>query len=414
MNDFFSKNNPIQNCVTNWIKNSNLKNIFVKVVFVKILVVIFALASIIACDKMSDDGKSGSNESKPKAVYKKPRGNKHRVVWDRIRSNFDIQTPHKHTEERQRIQKFVHEFQANEERLARITTKASPYLHYIIEEIEKRNLPGELALLPVIESAFEPQATSRKGAAGLWQFMPPTGRQFGLTQDKWYDGRRDIRASTKAALDYLEFLHQEFGYNWMLALAAYNAGPGTVQKAIDRNLREGKPVNFWSLRLPKETAAYVPKFLALAEVVANPEKHDLSLPHIDNKPYFKTVDTGKHLTFNKVAKLAEVNVQELKRLNPGYRKESTHPKGPKQLLLPVENAAKLEDQLAEGNVVEDVPPKEVAKPAPKAKAKVKVKAKGKAKAQKAKAKTKAKAKVKSKAKGKILSKVKLKAKARRV
>lgn len=364
----------------------------IKKVILQILLVVVALTQSTACDQRSDDN-GGHNEDKPKAVYKKPNESKHKAVWDRLRSNFDITMPQKHAKEQQRIQKFVNEYRANEEQLNRISTKASPYLHYIVEELEKRNMPGELALLPMIESAFEPRATSHVGAAGLWQFMGGTGRQFGLKQDNWYDGRRDITASTNAALDYLEFLHHEFDDNWMLALAAYNAGPGRVQKAIKRNLKAGLPVNFWSLKLPKETEAYVPKFLALAEVIGNPQKHDISLPHIENKPYFKPVDPGKHLTFNKVAKLADINVKELQRLNPGYRKDSTHPKGPKQLLLPIENATKLEDKLAEGNVVEDIPVNEAIVPKAKGKRKGIAKRKGKGKG-KGRAKSRVKISVK--------------------
>lgn len=267
-------------------------------------------------------------------------------VWERVRKNYRISkiSQTKHVDEK-RIQEFVKQYSQGEQYWSTIGAKASPYLYYIVEQLEARNMPGELALLPMVESAFEPKATSHKGAAGLWQFIPGTGRSFGLKQDNWYDGRRDITASTKAALDYLSQLHEQFDKNWMLALAAYNAGEGCVQKAIDKNKRAGKSTVFSALSLPKETKDYVPKFLALAEVVRHPEKHSVSLPTIENKPYFVDIEPGKHLDFNKVAKLANITVQELKRLNPGYRRASTHPTGPQQLLLPIANAIKLLNSL---------------------------------------------------------------------
>lgn len=267
-------------------------------------------------------------------------GFQHSQLWERVRKNYHM-SGNKGKTGQQRIQPFLEQYKNAEKQLNNMSFKASPYLYYIVDQLEKRKMPGELALLPMIESAFEPQGTSNKGAAGLWQFMPKTGKYYGLKQDKWYDGRRDIEASTKAALDYLEILHKKFDKNWMLALAAYNYGEGNVEKAIKNNKRKGKSTEYWSLDLPRETKDYVPKFLALAEVVGNPKKYDIDLPTIENKPYFMQVDPGKAIDFNKVAKLADVDVKEVKRLNPGYRLSTTHPKGPQQLLLPVENAEKL-------------------------------------------------------------------------
>lgn len=320
----------------------------------QILIVIFAISSLTACERLSDES-TQSDGMKTKTFYNKPRSSRN-GLWERLRKNFNIiprqWNQRKHAEEQKRIQHFVNQYHGNENQMNKIS-RASPYLYYIVEELEKRNMPGELALLPMIESAFEPQATSNKGAAGLWQFMGRTGKEYGLKQDKWYDGRRDITASTKAALEYLKFLHDEFNGNWMLALAAYNAGPGTVNKAIKRNIKKGLPTNFWDLKLPKQTLDYVPKFLALAEVIKNPDKHDFSLPNIENKPYFVPVDANKHLSFSKVAKLSDMNVKELKKLNPGYRKQATHPTGPKQLLMPSENAKKLKANLIMDNTKDE-------------------------------------------------------------
>lgn len=353
----------------------------------KCFIIFFACLCFSGCDHLSDD--LSTSESKTmRAVYKKQNPSNYCALWERVRKNFDMSSRrHHHLQDRERVQHFVRLYSTHEKHLNHLT-KASPYLHFIVEELEKRDMPGELALLPMIESAFDSRATSRKGAAGLWQFIPGTGRQFGLKQDKWYDGRRDVIASTRAALDYLQFLHKEFNGNWMLALAAYNAGPGTIHRAIKKNQQSGKPTNFWSLKLPRETQQYVPKFLALAEVVANPNKHEICLPHIENKPYFVSVDPGKQACLHKVAELADMNVAELKRLNAGYRKTSTHPTGPKRLIMPVINAEKFEDNLSKGKInlmdskyakTANTPIRKAVKPkAPKAKiAKAKAKAKPK-------------------------------------
>lgn len=202
-------------------------------------------------------------------------------IWDRIRLNYGIHS----SKEKHQVQKHIKKYSAQEKTLYKHSSNAKPYLYHIVEQLEQRGMPSELALLPMIESAFQPKATSPKGAAGLWQFMPATGRQYGLKKGRGYDERRDLVASTRAALDYLEFLHKEFDHDWMLALAAYNSGEGTVQKAIKKNKRSGKDTSFWSLSLPKETQNYVPKLLALAEVIKNPDKHEVSLPMIKNTPY---------------------------------------------------------------------------------------------------------------------------------
>jgi membrane-bound lytic murein transglycosylase D len=263
-----------------------------------------------------------------------------------MRNNYDIESKKHGAIAQKAIEKQTKKYEKNEKALAKISEQATPYLYYIVEQLEKRNMPGELALLPMLESAFQPQATSNRGAVGLWQFIASTGRMYGLKQDASYDGRRDIKASTKAALDHLESLYETFDHDWPLALAAYNAGEGAVQRAIKRNRRAGKPTHYWDLKLPKETQEYVPKLLALANIIGNPDKHDLILHPIANKPYFVSVYPTKPLHFGEVAKMAEIDLSELKRLNAGYRKASTHPNGvPKELLLPVANAKKFEYNL---------------------------------------------------------------------
>lgn len=286
-------------------------------------------------------------DENPKVSQKiKASARTHKQLWNRIRDNYDIAPKQAEPHKQPQIQKYVKHYTEKEKTLKKISTQATPYLYHIVEQLEKRDMPGELALLPMIESAFQPHATSNRGAAGLWQFIPSTGRYYGLKQDAWYDGRRDVRASTSAALDYLAFLHEAFDHNWMLALAAYNAGEGTVRRAINKNLKQGKPTSFWDLNLPKETREYVPKFLALAHVIGQPEKHDILLPEIENKPYFTPVTLDTALNFQQAAKCADIHITELKRLNPGYKRSNIRFKGPRELLLPIANKEIFEYNIA--------------------------------------------------------------------
>lgn len=230
--------------------------------------------------------------------------------------------------------------------LGRVIERARPYLHLIVEEVEARGMPGEIALLPVVESAFQPFAYSHGRAAGLWQFIPSTGRLYGLKQNWWYDGRRDVKAATGAALDYLEKLNRDFNGDWLLALAAYNAGEGTVMAAVKRNQKAGLPIDFWSLKLPRETTAYVPKLLAVSAVFARPQAFGLTLSTVDDTPVLAEVDTGGQIDLARAADLAGISVDELYRLNPGFNRWATDPEGPHTLLVPREVEATFRSALA--------------------------------------------------------------------
>ncbi|MCH8959274.1 MAG: LysM peptidoglycan-binding domain-containing protein [Proteobacteria bacterium] len=232
--------------------------------------------------------------------------------------------------------------------LDRVFTRSSRYLHHIVGEIAARGMPMEIALLPIVESAFDPFAYSHGRAAGLWQFIPATGRRYGLKQDWWYDGRRDIIESTRGALDYLEALAKQFDNDWLLAIAAYNSGEGNVHRAIRRNRKAGKPIDFWSLahRLPAETRAYVPKLLAVSRLVADPDGNGVTIMRIRNEPYFSVVKTHGQLDLALAADLAGVSVEEIYALNPGYNRWATDPAGPNRLLVPVDAAAAFESNLA--------------------------------------------------------------------
>ena len=228
----------------------------------------------------------------------------------------------------------------------RMVERSKRYLFHIVEEVQKRGMPTEIALLPMIESAFNPKANSRSAASGIWQFIPSTGKNFGLKQNWWVDNRRDVTAATNAALDYLQKLHGMFG-TWDLALAAYNAGEGTVQRAIDRNRRQGLPTDYQSLRLPEETRNYVPKLQAIKNIVTDPEKFGLNIGSIPNRPYFARVTTPKQIDSKLAAQLAEISYDEFISLNPSYNRPVITSQGEKtQLLLPVWAAERFADNLA--------------------------------------------------------------------
>jgi len=229
--------------------------------------------------------------------------------------------------------------------LLRISERAQPYYHHIINEVLERGMPAEIALLPAVESAYDPFAYSHGRAAGPWQFIPGTARHFGLRSSWWYDGRRDILASTDAALTYLQQLHKRFDGDWLLALAAYNAGGGTVNRAIRRNREKGLPTDYWSLDLPRETEAYVPKLLAVSRLLRDADELGLKLTDIPNEPFFATVNTGGQIDLAEVARLAQMELDDLYRLNPGFNRWATDPEGPHSLLIPIDKAKLLQQKL---------------------------------------------------------------------
>lgn len=220
----------------------------------------------------------------------------------------------------------------------RMTERARRYLYFITEEVEKRGMPSEIALLPMIESAFNPGAMSSARASGIWQFIPSTGKNFGMQQNWWYDGRRDVINATRGALDYLQKLHDQFGA-WDLALAAYNCGENSVMRAQARNRKQHKPTNYASLRLPKETRGYVPKLMAVKNIIDHPEKFGLVLTDIPNKPYFSEVTTTRHIDVELAAEMAGISMEEFAALNPAHNRPVILQKEDEVLLLPVENVA---------------------------------------------------------------------------
>ena len=260
-------------------------------------------------------------------------------LWARIRRGFQMPD----------LQSDLVDMQANwyaqrPEYVQRMTERSQKYLYHIVEELEQRHMPTELALLPFIESAYNPQALSVAKAAGMWQFVPDTGRTYNLKQNMWQDERRDVLASTSAALDYLSRLHDMFG-DWQLALAAYNWGEGNVQRAIARNEAAGLPTDYQDLRMPNETRNYVPKLQAVKNIVMNPQAYGLTLPSIPNHPYFVTVTTAHDMDVDVAAKLANMTPDEFRSLNPSFKKPVILGATQPQILLPFDNASAFEHNL---------------------------------------------------------------------
>ena len=244
------------------------------------------------------------------------------------------------------IESSLEYFSRNREFLQTATARATPFLYYLQQEVARRQLPYAILLLPIIESGYRPEAMSPGGAVGLWQLMPATARRFGIEINTWYDGRRDVVSSTRAALDYIEELREHFQGDWALAFAAYNCGERTVERAIERNRRAAKPTDFWSLDLPSATRDYVPRLLALVEIVAHPEAHDVVLPEVLNEPYFTAIDVGGALDLNRVIDWAMMDSADFDRLNAGYLKRFSLETGPSTVLIPLAKAALVQQGLA--------------------------------------------------------------------
>lgn len=262
-------------------------------------------------------------------------------LWDRVRHGERLGVSH-----HQRVDRALRALKRHPDYLTDLTRRARPYLHLIVEELERSGLPVELALLPEVESRYNPRAVSPKSATGMWQFMPYTGTQMGLEQNSWYDGRNDILASTRGAIAYLEELYRELDGDWALALAGYNAGPGRVRAAQRANRAAGKPVDFWSLNLPTETENYVPKLLAIARLVREHSAHGLDMPAIANQRRLEVVEASGQIDLAQAARACGLSVTQLQRLNPGLKRGKTVPSGPHRVLVPVETAHKLRTALA--------------------------------------------------------------------
>ncbi len=263
-------------------------------------------------------------------------------LWTRIRKGFALPEAGEQPLVRQEIAYFT----GRQDYVDRVAKRARPYLSYIVQALEQRGMPTEIALLPIVESAFRPFAYSAGQAAGIWQFIPTTAEYYGLQQNWWYDGRRDVIAATQAALDYLQRLDELFAGDWLLAIAAYNAGEGTVLRAVKRNAAQGQRTDFWHLDLPLETETYVPRLLALRSLIATPLAYGLRLPTISDELPIAVVEIRSQIDLALAAQLAGLSVADLYQLNPGYNRWATAPDGPHRLVLPVDRVGRFKQGLA--------------------------------------------------------------------
>ncbi len=283
-------------------------------------------------DKLCDSASADSDYSGPA----------YQDIWTRMRAGYqlgEINNP--------RVEKHLQYYLKHPSYMARVTERGSLYLYHIVSELDKRGMPLELALLPIVESAFDPFAYSHGRASGMWQFIPGTGLHYGLKQNWWYDGRRDVLASTEAAVNFLSDLHRQMDGDWLLALAAYNSGGGNVRKAIRKNKEKGKPTDFWSLNLPRETREYVPQLIALSKIIMHADDYKVSLTPVKNEPYFAAVDIGSQIDLAQAASMADIPLGDLYKLNAGFNRWATDPDGPHRLLVPTENADIFRQQLAQ-------------------------------------------------------------------
>ena len=266
-------------------------------------------------------------------------------LWNYIRDGLKMEVP-ENTRIREQKQKYLR----NKSYLHDVTLRAEPYMYWIVEQIKQRKMPMELVLLPIVESAFNPHATSAANAAGIWQIVPSTGRNYGLKQNQWYDGRRDIVASTRAVLDMMERLNGMFDGDWLLTIAAYNSGEGRVLKAIKQNKARGKPTDFWHLSLPRETTLYVPKLLALQDILKNNKRYGVRLPAPKESRALARVEVGQQIKLTQAAEMAGLSVAKLKNYNTGYKRGATAPNGPHYIMVPKANVAQLRNSLASGDI----------------------------------------------------------------
>ncbi|TNH44659.1 murein transglycosylase D [Photorhabdus luminescens] len=272
-----------------------------------------------------------------------------RELWGYIRDELKMKIPDNY-----RVREQRNYYLKNKSYLHDVTLRAEPYMYWIVRQIKQRDMPMELVLVPIVESAFNPHATSRAKAAGLWQIVPDTGRNYGLTQDKWYDARRDVAASTTAALNLLQRLNKMFNGDWLLTIAAYNSGEGRVMRAIKENQIKGKPTDFWSLSLPRETTLYVPKVLALSDVIRNSDKYGITLPKSNNQRALAQVDVGQQITLSQAAELAGMSLTSIKAYNPGYKRGMTSPNGPHYIMLPKAKVDQFKNSLANKTILSNI------------------------------------------------------------
>lgn len=308
------------------------------------------LLLIVSCGFLSGCSTTSSNYTSKYNGYSKipnlpkdyptkylPNGN----IWNDFNRNAQLPTNLNQPSVKAQLNFYIR----NQDFLNRSLTRGAQYFYYIFQETKKRNLPAELALIPIFESGYIPVGKSDQGAVGLWQFMPGTAKHFKIKMNKWYDGRRDVIDSTETALRYLTYLYYFFDKDWYLAISAYNCGEGRVQQAILRNKRQGKKTDFWSLQLPKQTKSYLPQLLAISAILKNPQKYGVSIVPINDGPYFDRVRLGRQISLDKASKLSGASEWSMRMLNAGLSRGITDPSGPHIVSIPRTNMEKFRNNL---------------------------------------------------------------------
>lgn len=271
-------------------------------------------------------------------------------LWTVIRNGYELN----HHTTNPRVQYFIRYYQSHPRLVHAIIQQSKPFLYLVVQQVKRQQLPMELALVPIIESAFHNTARSNVGASGAWQLMPGTAEDYQIQITPWYDGRQDIVKSTEGALSYLQYLHNYFDSNWLLAIAAYNAGIGTVSQAIKYNLARNLPTNFWGLNLPQQTELYVPKILAFSAIINNPARYGLQIPAVPNQPIVAPVFLPAQMNLSQAAHYAGISLKELQHLNPAYKRLFTPPKGHYYLILPLNHITQFEQSLAKNTDTETI------------------------------------------------------------
>jgi membrane-bound lytic murein transglycosylase D len=293
---------------------------------------------LVACSEDDSSRQAAWYENHMLYAYNSNKGN----LWEHMRSHLQLASYANTPRVRQQIVYFEH----HQDYLNRVIAESAPYIYYIYQQTQKHHLPADLALIPVIESEYNPYARSHAGAEGLWQMMPTTARGFGLKRDWWYNGSKDVVASTNAALNYFSYLHSFFNNNWLLAIGAYDCGEGTVMAAIHANQYHHRPTDFWDLPLPNETRNYVPRLLAVSAIIKNPGRYGIHLAPINDTPYIQQVNVGSQMQLSKAAQMANVPLNTLKVLNPALKHDETDPHGPYTIVMPTDNVPTFEERLA--------------------------------------------------------------------
>ncbi|MFC0228894.1 murein transglycosylase D [Serratia aquatilis] len=301
--------------------------------------------SLSSAGQEGEAGEYTANGRASSAQWLSNSGAAQKDLWNFISDELKMEVPDNY-----RIREQKRKYLNSKSYLHDVTLRAEPYMYWIVGQIKKRNMPMELVLLPIVESAFDPHATSHANAAGLWQIVPQTGRNYGLKNNQWYDGRRDVVASTTAALDMLQRLNRMFDGDWLLTIAAYNSGEGRVMQAVKANKRQGRSTEFWALSLPRETSIYVPKMLALSDIIKHSKKYGIRLPKTDETRALARIDVGQQIELTQAAEMAGLSITKMKAYNPGYKKGVTAPNGPHYIMVPKGHADQLKDSLADGQI----------------------------------------------------------------